>query len=301
MVMRVTRVQMDQQFLLQNNISRGEESQVLEHLSTLKKVNRPSDDADNFNRIKNTQNELSESDDFKEVIRDSMQLLGATETALAGIRDALDKAREVAVGGVSIANTALERITIAEQLEQLRLEAIGYLNTKHNGSHIFSGTLTDTLPFTSVLNDPYMGNDERTEVRINKTDRVITNWTGSDIAFGPGGLNSTDDFLDALAELENAFRSNDVALVNTHLSRLQPATQRVNAFIAEVGSRSHRMISEEKRYEQFEMGLHAVLAELEDADLAEEAIKLENDRKGIDAQRRAHGTINRQFLFDFLG
>ncbi|MDJ0835304.1 MAG: hypothetical protein QNK37_02245 [Acidobacteriota bacterium] len=300
MAFRVTQFQTDQQFLFQHRIAREEESRILERLSTLKRVNRASDDPNNYGRISDSKNQLSETSAYREVMQATMERFTQTETALSGIRNAIDDARELVVGGVSITNTDLERETVADQIAQLRLTIINRLNTTHEGEYIFSGTLTNVQPFQDPVTGNYSGNAELLQIRTSATDNLTTNWTGDAIAYGPGGQGSADDILDALADLETAFRNNDLVTINAELPRLEPIDERINQLISQVGTRTTRLIAEDNHYEQFEIGLQAVLAELEDADLAEEALNLEQSRNTIDAQLRTQGSVSRQSLLDFL-
>jgi len=301
MTFRVTNYQNDLQFLLENRTARERESQVLERLSTLKKVNRASDDPDNYGRIRDAKDALAETIALRENLESTLQRFTAVEDALGGIRDSLAEARELVIGGVSITNTDSERETIADQLAEIRGAILNRLNTRYEGDYLFSGTATTTQPFQDPVTGNYSGNGNLVTVRLSPSDRMVTNWPGEDIAFGPGGQGSADDVLDALADLETEFRANNLAGVNAEIPRLEPAFDRINRFIGEVGARSGRLLAEQAYYENFELSMNATLAELEDADLAEEAVNLDTVQNQIQAQLRTQSTIDRQSLLDFLG
>lgn len=300
MVFRVSNATNDLQFLMYNREARSNEATILERLSTLKKVNRASDNPEHYNRIANTKTDLAETRTFKDVIDNTLATFNITEDALGGIRDAIDEARGLTLRGTSHVHDALERETIADQLGQLRLTIINRLNTRHEGNYVFSGTLTDTEPFQDPVTGNYSGNTDAINMRVSHTDTVQVNFNGEEIAFGPGGQGSADDILDVLDDLETAFRANDLATISTEMTRLEPALERVNSIISQVGVRAQRLIMEQGHYETFETELLTTLADLEDADLAEEAIHLEKAQNTIQAQLRSQGTVNRQSLLDFL-
>jgi len=301
MVFRVTQSQIDGKFLMQQGIALADESQILEKLSTFKKVNRASDNPGDANLINQAKNDIGEATGFRKAIEATLSRFQAVETAFTEIRDVLDDARELVVeGSLSVNNP--ERQTIADQLGHYRAEIIDRLNVKHEGQFLFDGTVqVATPPFDDPVTGAYTGNNSLYSLRLNAQENVVVNWPGSTVAFGPGGFGSSDDVLFLLQTLEDAFRADDLATIDATLPLLAPADERINGLIGEVGALSGRLISEQDHYENFELGLREVLQDLESADLAEEAVYLKQARNKVDAQLRAQGSVNRQSLLDFLG
>jgi len=301
MVFRVTKILNDQQFLFNNTRSREEEAKTLERISTLKKVNRASDQPADFRRIQSTKADLAETASYQNIIEGTLTKFHLVEDTMGSIRDDLEEARAIALQGTSNLNGPLERETIADELQQLRLSIINRLNTRHEGEYIFSGTAINTQPFQDPATGNYSGNAETLEINVSPTDTVTVNFPGDELAYGPGGQGSADDVLDLLADLETAFRANDMVTINAELPRLRPVQERINQTISEVGTRSVRLLSEQSHYDEFELNLRAVLSDLEDADLAEEALNLEATQNIIQGQLRSHGSTSRQSLLDFIG
>lgn len=300
MVFRLGEFSTERLFLLNNKRSSFEQSEILEHIATGRKVNRGSDDPVHFTRIEETKNQLKQNQAFEKNVEHLLQRNQAIETALGSIRDAFDAAREVAMQGSSHLNDDLERETIADEIAEYREQIINRLNTRHEGEYLFSGTLVDVQPFDAT-GTVYSGNTTITQARINETDTVATNFIGSDIAYGPTGPGDPTDMIEILTNLETAFRNNDEAAVTAELPRLRPTSERINETVAEVGTRNVRLISERDEYGIFEENLKSVLSQLEDADLAEEIVSLEQVQNTINAQLRSQRTINTQSLLDFLG
>ena len=300
MTLRVASFQNLEQFLRYNEDSKAEQASVLERLSTLKKVNRASDEPDHFRRIKDAHTNLSEQAAFKDNIESLQSRFRIMEDALGSIRDGIDRVRELTIQGSSFIYDDEERETIADEIEQIRLSIINQLNTTHEGEYLFSGTLSTTQPFQDPVTGAYSGNLETIEVRISRTDTVTANMTGEEIAFGTTGQGGAEDILDVMDDLVVAFRANNDAAISAEIPRLRPATERIGRLVSEVGTRSLRIVSEQTRYDEFEQSLRATLSALEDADLAEEAVSLEKVNATIDSQLRSAGSIDRRSLFDFL-
>ncbi|CAM2066970.1 flagellar hook-associated protein FlgL [Sulfidibacter corallicola] len=299
MVFRLGEFANDRQFLLYNQRSNFEQSQILEHISTLKKVNRGSDDPVNFSRIESTRDQLEQNAAFEKNIETLLQKNGVIESSLNSILESFEAARELAVQGTSHLHDDLERETIADQIQQHRESIINRLNTRHEDEYLFSGTLTTTQPFDAA--GVYSGNTTIVNARINDTDTIQTNFIGSDLAYGPTGPGDPTDIIEILTNLETAFRANDEVAINAELPRMRDVTERLNEAIAEVGTRNVRLTAENDRYAVFEENLTTVLAQLEAADLAEEIVDLEQVQNTLQAQLRSQGTINQQSLLNFLG
>lgn len=300
MVFRLGEFSTERLFLLNNKRSSFEQSEILEHIATGKKVNRGSDDPVHFTRIEETKNQLKQNMAFEKNVEHLLQRNQAIETALGSIRDAFDAAREVAMQGSSHLNDDLERETIADEIAEYREQIINRLNQRHEGEYLFSGTLVDVQPFDAT-GAVYSGNTTVTRVRINETDTIPTNFIGSEIAYGPTGPGDPTDMIEILNNLETAFRNNDEAAVAAELPRLRATSERINETVSQVGTRNVRLISERDEYGIFEENLKSVLSQLEDADLAEEIVSLEQVQNTINAQLRSQRTINTQSLLDFLG
>lgn len=287
------------QFLLHNGRSRIDQANVLEHLSTLKKVNRASDDPEAYRRIEHAEDQISQNQSFIENINDAMTRYDIMETAVTDIVDQLDEARELAIRGTSHLHDDLERETVADQIQNLREQILNRLNSKHEGSYLFSGSLTNTAAFDAT--GTYQGNADILEMRLSETQRFELNFTGEEIAFGAGGAGSATDIIEILDNLETAFRNNDLAAINAEIPRLRPATERLNGVLGDIGSRVGRLIAEKDHYQVFEEDLRSVLVQLEDADLAAEAVELEKVNQTLDAQLRSQGQINRNNLLNLIG
>lgn len=286
-------------FLVHNERESYNQAQILERLSTLKRVNRASDDPTDFRAIRDAKDQLSQTAGFQKNIETSLAKYNVMETQLNAVVSSFSDARELALASTSVLNSDLERETMADEIAQLRLNIVGRLNARHEGSYLFSGSLTRTEPFDAV--GVYSGDINTMRVRVSESDTIINNIPGDEIAFGAGGVGGPTDIMEILNNLETALRNDDDAAISTELVRMRDAEARLNEVVGEVGTRSARLILEQNHYSDFELELQSVLSELEDADLAEEVSNLERANTVIESQFRSQSTISQQSLLDFLG
>jgi len=226
MAIRVPEFSDLRQFLRYNNQTTEEQATILERLSTLKRVNRGSDDPEHFLRIKHAKADLSQTASYQDAIKSALSKQAAIEGAFNSIRESVEEARELTLSGTSFLYDDLERETIADQLAELRGNILNRLNTQYEGRYLFSGTDSDTRPFPDPVTGAYAGNTDLVDIAIAPGDTVTDNFHGEEIAFGATGQGGTEDILDMLQDLETAFRNNDSVAINAELPRLRPAGQR---------------------------------------------------------------------------
>jgi flagellar hook-associated protein 3 FlgL len=286
-------------FLLHNERESYNQAMTLERLSTLKRVNRASDDPTDYRAIRDARDQMSQTAGFQNNIETSLSKYTVMETQLNGVVDSFSRARELALSATSVLNNDLERETLADEVSQLRNNIIGRLNSRHEGSYLFSGTQTSTEPFDAA--GVYSGDSNLVRIRISESDQLINNIPGDEIAFGAAGAGGPTDIMEILNNLETALRNDDDVAINAELVRMRDAEVRLNEVVGEVGTRSARLILEQNHYSEFELELQSILSELEDADLAEEVTNLERSNTIIESQFRSQSTISQQSLLDFIG
>lgn len=299
MSVRVSEFSNLRQFLYHHTNTRVEESEILERFATGKRVNRPSDDPLAYRRIKDVNAERAQNETFQESIETVLNEYAAVEGVLNSVGNGLTRVYELAVQGASETYGDLSREAIAEELDEIRETLVSLLNTSFEGRFLFSGTARTTQPFDTT--GTYFGNSDTVDIPVSRTDSVVANFPGDALVFGAGGAGSADDMLDMIADLSAAMRADNTAAIDAEMQRIDPILERVNDTLGILGARMARMISDVSNYQDFEITLREVLAEIQDADMAEEISNLEANQTALEAQLRSKGTTSRRSLMDYLG
>jgi len=160
-----------------------------------------------------------------------LSLTAGAEGALAGVTDALGRAREL---GVQLANgtfTAEDRAAAAYEVRELRHAIAGLANTEVEGVHVFAGYRDAAPPFDQVTG-AYSGDGAVRKLEVAPYLRFPVGVSGA-TTFGAG--TGTDVFatLDAMA---TALDTNDVAGVRASLDGLDASATQVLDARAELGS-----------------------------------------------------------------
>ena len=149
----ITRVTDNMKFnLLNNSISdiQNQYSNVMEKLSTQKQVNRPSDDPLGMGKILDYRSAKAQISNYKGNIDNSKSWLSAAESNLSNVNDILTSIKTTAISQASSTATASTRQIAADSLQPLIDQIRSVANSKFGNSYLFSGTKTDTEPFSAT-------------------------------------------------------------------------------------------------------------------------------------------------------
>jgi flagellar hook-associated protein 3 FlgL len=138
-----------------NSMFKSQDSynKLTEKVTTLKEINRPSDDPVGMTRVLNLRESKASVEQYSRTINGCESWLTITESKLSAVEDLLVNAREVAVGQSTATASAETRSTEAETVQQLIDEMLTLANSKYEGRYLFSGTKSDVAPFSSTGRD----------------------------------------------------------------------------------------------------------------------------------------------------
>ncbi|MCR4435070.1 MAG: flagellar hook-associated protein FlgL [Clostridiales bacterium] len=179
-----------------NNLTRMEKYQ--RQLATGKKIAVPSDDPVVATRALKLRTDVSQVEQYQKNVKDGQSWMDVTESALSGIGDIMQRARELVVQGASSTATPDDTKKIAEEAKQLKTQLIHLANSTYAGRYIFSGYKTDKKLIIDDPNDPNFGkfnipvsNSENIRYEIGIGDDININVPGGDL-FNMGGAATVD-------------------------------------------------------------------------------------------------------------
>lgn len=112
-------------------------------------------------------------------------LLGASETAIASVADAVNKAKALAAAGIGDSSTPQEKASLALEAQALIRQVVNAANTTFRGRYLFGGSQAAAAPFT-MLNENtvrYEGDTMSLNTFVDLTLQEATNVDGN-AAFG---------------------------------------------------------------------------------------------------------------------
>jgi len=138
--------------LLNNSIynSQSKYGEIMEKMASQKQVNKPSDDPLGMGRILDYRTVKAQISSYEKNIDSSKSWLSATESNLSNVNDILTKVKETAVAQASATASASTRQIAADSLQPLIDQIRSLANSKFGNRYLFSGTRTDTEPFSAT-------------------------------------------------------------------------------------------------------------------------------------------------------
>jgi flagellar hook-associated protein 3 len=149
----ITRVADQMKFdLLNNSISniQNDYNELMVEMSTQKKVNEPSDDPVGMGKILDYRSAQAQISYYQKNVDSSNSWLSTAESNLSSVNDILNQVKETAIAQSSATSNASTRQIAADALQPLIDQVLSLANAKFGNSYIFSGTKTDTEPFSAT-------------------------------------------------------------------------------------------------------------------------------------------------------
>ncbi len=261
-------------------------------LASQRKLERPSDDPVGAAEALLLRTRIAAVDRYAANSSVARAFLDVTESALSSVGDLLTQARAAAVRGASDTNAGV-RSEIADEVDSIRTHLLSVARTSFQGRYIFSGTDTTTPAYDDA--GVYRGNDGRIRVESSDSDTTTLNLVGTEV-FGA----QPADALAALASLSASLRAGDTAAIQGSIESLEGFRRLAATARTSVGERMVRLEGSLARNGDARVALLSRLSKIEDADLAEVAVRLASDRTAEEATLAAGARLSSRSLFDYL-
>ncbi len=288
--MRLMLEAMRQQSLLQQNL--------YTQLSSGKKINQPSDNPVDSHAVSIFNTELEEFDRLQQAVDSLGPQLKQYDSIISEVQSQLNRCYVLgSEAASSTADSPTERTIIASELSSIREQLVGLGNSTNGADYIFSGTRTETEPFTL---DPvtgvvtYNGNNVEISVEIAPNVYIEKNMEGGRVFMGAGGI------FDSLTNLINAVSTGTGNDIINALDTLSTATKNMKPLVVENGQKLASLESTEKYLMKRSAQLVSSISNLQDADLSQVASDLTLSQTALNALYKAAATIGTNSLFSYM-
>jgi flagellar hook-associated protein 3 FlgL len=271
----------------------GKLSRTQERLSSGKQLTKPSDDPFAASRALLYRTGLDANKQYQTNVNEAKSWLDASDTALSQLGDSSSRARELMLRGANGTNSQVERDAIAQELDQIADSVKTVANTQYAGRYIFSGTTTQTAPFTVGGADTYLGDSAAINREIGQNVQVPVNVTGDTVV---------SPLLAAIRQAAIDLRAGGTPanLSTTDLQAMDAATDAIQTTRSSVGARVNRLTAAQDRLQQLELAQTQQLSDTEDADVAQTMIDYSTQSAVYQAALKAGSQLIQPSLLDFL-
>lgn len=268
-----------------------------EQITSGKKFTSIGENPSDGTKIMKYNKQLDQLDDWSKNIETAKDELNQSYDTLGLIQENMQRINELAIQAANSYNSQDSMQAIRDEVEQ-RTRAIAQLaNTKYQDKYIFSGSNTDTIPYSldDDLNVTYSGTSQdgnwERNIEISEGVTMPLNINGQEI-FGDenGGIFATLKQLnDALADPDM-----DIQAISDCITPIQNGIKDITSAQAVMTSRVQRLDATSSINENVSLGLTEMKSNLEDTDLAEAATQLMMYQTALQASLQAGATIMQQ-------
>lgn len=265
-------------------------------VTTGKRIQSPSDDPVGYSQVMDIDSTLSQLNQLHDNINTGLEWLTNTETALDSVLDTILEAKQLSIAANNGIYNDEDYQTAAAQVDELLGQLVDFANTNVNGHYIFSGTMTDTVPYAQPP-VTYSGNDNAFTISTGVSSRIEVSYTGAEVF---GDEEAGTDLFNLLITMRDDLATNSGGNLDVIMGELGTHFENVNNLISDVGIKTKRLETKESVVSDFELTLTEQKSNIEDVDLAEAATDLALRETAYQAALSATSSIISISLVDYM-
>lgn len=304
--MRISSLYNSNAMISQLGVNGTRVSKLLEQLSTLKRVNVPSDDPVAASRLVQLNREQSAIKQYQSNISSLSGSLAIQEGQVTALDDQLDALSSKLLSANNSTHSQEDMKGYGAEISSMIDSMVEILNAKNDsGGYLFSGTKTDTRPVTQDANGNYVfnGNDKTREtdvasgVSISETTQVAGSFSAS------GNDLEVLNKLKALSEKmqdPNANFADYQSEISDAIDMVQKSSDSVASLYTDLGGRQNRLELLKNAHDDISMANDQVVRDLSDTDWATASSNLQMYTQSIQITNKAYSMVSQLNLFSLL-
>ncbi len=262
-----------------------------------KRLHLPSDDPAAMLRAVEGRAEIGALDSYARSADTVTARLASFDSVLTTVVDRLTAAQVAATAARGTTVTAAAREALALQLEGLRDDLVGDLNTSFRGVYLFSGSEVGSPAYARVAGVwTYQGDNAAVSADIGQGRSAEITLDGQAIAQGSDAV----DLFTEMDALVTAVRAGDTAAIGAGIDALNRAFTRATRAQSGIGADQAGLATRQLQITSSRLAVVTRVAKDEDADLASAISALSRAETAYQAALGAVATSSRLSLMDYL-
>ncbi|OXT16877.1 flagellar hook-associated protein FlgL [Bacillus sp. OG2] len=293
--MRVTQSMLSNNMLSNLGRSFSRLSTLQDQISSQKKITRPSDDPVVAMKGITYRRNLQEVEQFKRNFSEAYNWMDNSDASLDKAGQAIQRIRELVVQASSDTYDASQRVSISQEIGQLKEHLIEIANTKVGDKYIFNGTDTLSKPVDASGDSVQVsGNSSPVQIELSKGVYIPVNVKPEKVF----SEELFDDIDGLILSLEAAGSNGDS--LNPYLDQIDSHLNNAVNARSDLGARYNRVELMEARIDQQEVISKKVMSDNEDIDFEKVVTELLAQESAHRAALSVGSRIIQPTLMDFL-
>ncbi len=284
-----------------------------EEVSSGLKISVPSDDPDEVAPLLQLRADLAQNTQIQSNLTLAQTDATAADNALSSAIQLMNQAQTLATQAADTTLSASDRVSIASQIQSIQQQMVGVSNTQVQGRYIFSGDDDQTPAYEVNTGDDTLGNGVN-QISTSPSTRQVQDASGGSFpasetaqqifdARNDDGSCAGDNVFASLTAMAQAISSttgSDTSAIQAATANLQAASVQLNSAQGFYGNVEDRIQDAQTEASDQNTQLQTQIGNLQDADVASEALQLSQDQTQLTAAFQAQAEMPTKTLFDYL-
>jgi flagellar hook-associated protein 3 FlgL len=267
-------------------------------VSSGKRLQNASDDPSAAATGLRERNEIRSVDRYREANDSVDSRLHVVDSVLTDVIKSVTTAQTRGASGRSTILSAEQREAIALEIEGVKEAIYTAVNTSYRGIYLFAGADNTAAPYTKTGTtiSAYQGDANVVSVDTSRTSAAAVTIDGGSMLQG----GAAQDLFQSLDALATAVRAGDMSGIDTQLTALDQAFNRVTAVQSRVGATLSALPAEKARLDELRRASDTRRSQAEEISLAEAISEMSRAQQAQQAAIAATGTNQKTTLLDYL-
>lgn len=330
--MRITSGMMKNNYLNGMTTNLNNMQTLNKQLTSGKEISRPSDNPYKVARSMQLNTDINTNKQYNENIKDTINWLNTTDTALGQVTNVIQRVRELMVSSGNASYGSNEQKAISDEINQRIEEVAQILNSNFDGKYVFGGTKTSSKPLGSdidgITGNTYLyfvdksGNKldledtstytknqlemlgTKMNIEISQGVEMEYNVTAKEVLICKNDNGKQVNLMNLLSNITSNLKSSNssdrVKVVGENLADIDIVVSNLLKLRAEVGAKQNRMDSAQTKNEDENYNMTDILSKTEDIDFTEKTIEFTIARTVYLASLQICAQVLPKSLLDYL-
>ncbi len=330
--MRITSGMMKNNYLNGMTTNLNNMQTLNKQLTSGKEISRPSDNPYKVARSMQLNTDINTNKQYNENIKDTINWLNTTDTALGQVTNVIQRVRELMVSSGNASYGSNEQKAISDEINQRIEEVAQILNSNFDGKYVFGGTKTSSKPLGSdidgITGNTYLyfvdksGNKldledtstytknqlemlgTKMNIEISQGVEMEYNVTAKEVLICKNDNGKQVNLMNLLSNITSNLKSSNssdrVKVVGENLADIDSVVSNLLKLRAEVGAKQNRMDSAQTKNEDENYNMTDILSKTEDIDFTEKTIEFTIAQTVYQASLQICAQVLPKSLLDYL-
>ena len=311
MSFRITGNMMFKRLLSNVRIATSTLGDLQEQMVSLRRINRPSDDPAGASRAAVLKTDEADYKQYTTNIDSARGMLDFTASVLEAVSEQVVAVRGKLMAAINPTSGESSREVAANEIDNILNSIVGQANSSFAGMFILGGTQTDRPPFEiaakgigGIESVRYNGNSDRIRYVVGTDHQVDVNEDPVEV-FMPRGeaLGVFQSLIDVRKLLQNPddLSAGDLGReLSEKLSVVDDIHSDIIRSLGRAGTRSRALQIRRDLYSKAQISAATQRSELEDADIADVALRLQNQQVIFQVVLAGSAAVYSSNLMEFL-